>query len=35
VTNSCFRDMFDAEPAFHLQYKFLDPSPETAQWTPI
>ena len=35
VVNSCFRDRFDAEPAFHLQRQSLDPSPETARWTPI
>jgi hypothetical protein len=35
VINSVFRDRFDAEPAFYLQKQSLDPSPETAQWTPI
>jgi hypothetical protein len=35
VVFSCFRDIFDAEPAFHDQKQSLDRSPETVPWTPM
>ena len=35
VVFSHFRDIFNAEPAFHLRKQSLDRSPETAPWTPI
>jgi hypothetical protein len=35
LVNSCFRVRFDAEPASPLKRQSIDPSPETARWTPI